>query len=186
MNIFETQLPGVVVFEPEQYRDERGYFMEAWHQKQYAEAGIPERFVQDNISWSKGGVLRGLHYQHPNPQGKLVSVLMGRVFDVAVDIRQGAPTFGTWIGKELSAENGWRLYVPEGYAHGFAVLDGPALVHYKCTAYYAPGCEHTLRWDDPTLAIDWPVTRPVLSEKDAAGRFLDALSDEALPHSKSM
>lgn len=182
MNVRQTELSGVLVFEPRRYPDDRGYFMEVWHQKRYADADVPETFVQDNISRSRRHVLRGLHYQHPSPQGKLITVLEGRVFDVAVDIRRGAETFGTWVGEELSAENGRQLYVPEGFAHGFVVLSETALVHYKCTAFYAPDCEHSIRWDDPTIGIDWPVEAPILSDKDAAAPTVDELAEDALPH----
>lgn len=182
MKVQSTELPGVVVFEPRRFADERGYFMEVWHRARYAEeGGAPPRFVQDNVSFSKRHVLRGLHYQHPHPQGKLVSVLQGRILDVAVDIRRGAPTFGRWVRAELSAETGRQIYVPEGFAHGFVVLSETALVHYKCTDFYAPDCEHSLRWDDPTLAIEWGVEAPQLSEKDAAAPTLDMLPEEALP-----
>jgi dTDP-4-dehydrorhamnose 3,5-epimerase len=181
VTIEETKLPGVMIITPVQHADERGAFMELWQQSRYAEAGLPTQFVQDNISRSKRRVLRGLHYQWPRPQGKLISVLAGRVFDVAVDIRRGAATFGQWVGVELSAENGRQVYVPEGFAHGFVVLSGEALVHYKCTAYYAPDSEHTIRWDDPTVAIDWPEEVPILSAKDAGASALDAIAHEHLP-----
>lgn len=181
MTVRETTLPGVLVIEPERYRDDRGYFMEIWEQNRYAESGLPTRFVQDNISCSKRGVLRGLHFQHPQPQGKLLSVLEGRVFDVAVDIRRGSPTFGDWTGEVLSAENGHQLYVPEGFAHGFVVQSATALVHYKCTDFYAPECEHSLRWDDPALAIDWPVEDPIVSDKDTAAPTLETIDEKALP-----
>lgn len=181
MNVVETELPGVRVVEPQRYPDDRGYFMELWHRERYAAAGFPARFVQDNISRSRRHVLRGLHYQHPSPQGKLIGVLEGRVFDVAVDIRRGSPTFGAWVGETLSSENGRQLYVPEGFAHGFVVLSDTALVLYKCTAFYAPDCEHSIRWDDPALGIDWPVEAPILSEKDAAAPTLETLDEDALP-----
>ncbi len=181
MTVRETDLPGVIVLEPPRYRDERGYFMEVWQQTRYAEAGLPERFVQDNISYSERGVLRGLHLQHPQPQGKLVSVLAGAVFDVAVDVRRGSPTFGQWTGVALSRDNGHQIYVPEGFAHGFAVQSGRALVHYKCTDFYAPDCERSLHWNDPDLAIDWPVAAPVVSDKDEAAPTLAQIDPEALP-----
>lgn len=177
----ETTLPGVLVIEPERYRDDRGYFMEVWQRDRYAESGLPSRFVQDNISYSKQDVLRGLHFQHPQPQGKLVTVLEGRIFDVAVDIRRGAPTFGEWTGEILSRDNGRQLYVPEGFAHGFVVLSETALVHYKCTAFYAPGCEHSLRWDDTRLGIAWPVDDPVVSEKDGQAPTLETIEKDELP-----
>lgn len=182
MRVQETDLPGALLIEPDRYQDERGYFMEMWQQARYADAGLPARFVQDNLSQSRRGVVRGLHYQWPTPQGKLVSVLQGRVFDVIVDVRRGAATFGRWLGVELSAETGRQLYVPEGFAHGFATLSAAALVHYKCTRPYAPGAEHTIRWDDPELAIDWPVDAPTLSDKDAAAPTLAATAPDTLPH----
>lgn len=181
MTVDTTRLPGVYILTPERYSDARGFFMETWQQARYAEAGLPAQFVQDNLSQSKRGVLRGLHYQHPTPQGKLISVLQGRIFDVAVDIRRGAPTFGEWVGTELAAATGRQLYVPEGFAHGFVVLSDTALVHYKCTDYYAPAHEHTIRWDDPALAIAWPVDDPILSEKDAGAPTLDAMDAADLP-----
>ena len=174
MNITETALPGVLLIEPEVYGDARGFFMETWNAARYCEAGIAGPFVQDNVSLSKKGVLRGLHYQNPAPQGKLMHVLQGEVFDVAVDLRRGAPTFGQWAGVRLSAENKRQLYVPEGFAHGFVVTSPEALFCYKCTAFYAAAAERALRWDDPDLGIDWPVGDPVLSEKDAqASRLRD-------------
>ena len=181
MTVEETNLPGVLAITPARYPDERGEFMEVWQQARYADAGLPERFVQDNVSRSKQGVLRGLHYQYPAAQGKLVSVWAGRVWDVAVDLRRGTPTFEAWMGMELSAETGRQLYVPEGCAHGFVALSDNAVVHYKCTAYYAPDQEHTIRWDDPQLAIEWPIADPILSEKDAGAPTLAAMSPEDLP-----
>jgi dTDP-4-dehydrorhamnose 3,5-epimerase len=182
MTTEETQLPGVVVITPDRYGDDRGLFMEVWHKARYGEAGVSERFVQDNVSRSQRGVLRGLHYQlAPSAQGKLVSVWSGRVWDVAVDLRADAPTFGEWVGIELSAANGRQLYVPEGCAHGFVALSEDAVVHYKCTSYYAPKHERTIRWNDPDIAVDWPVESPMLSEKDAAAPLLAAMEDGDLP-----
>jgi len=188
MTVEKTRLPGVVAITPQRYRDERGAFEELWRAEGYAEAaGLPERFVQDNLSRSRPGVLRGLHYQWPAPQGKLVSVVAGRAFDVAVDLRRGAETFGRWVGVELSAETGRQLYVPEGFAHGFVALGAEtATVLYKCTAYYAPEAEHTLRWDDPAVGVEWPVPSgvedaPILSAKDAAAPTLAETPDTALP-----
>lgn len=172
MKVIPTKLEGALIIEPKVFEDARGYFMETWHARRYREHGLPERFVQDNVSFSRKGVLRGLHYQHPNPQGKLVSVFQGEVFDVAVDLRSGSPTFGQWTSVILSSENHRQFYVPEGFAHGFAVLSDTALVHYKCTAFYDPAGDAGLRWDDPDLAIVWPVTDPVLSAKDAAAPLL--------------
>lgn len=166
MEILSTRLPGVVLLQPQVFGDERGFFMETWNRQRYAAAGLPEDFVQDNLSFSRHGVLRGLHFQQPGPQGKLVSVLQGAVFDVAVDIRQGSPTFGQWEGYELSAENRRQLYVPEGFAHGFCVTSETALFAYKCTRYYAPEHEGSILWNDPDIGIDWPLTEVELSAKD--------------------
>jgi dTDP-4-dehydrorhamnose 3,5-epimerase len=181
MNIIETELPGVLILEPRVFRDDRGYFLETWNQAQYAALGIPEPFVQDNLSSSTKGVLRGLHYQHPNGQGKLVSVALGEVFDVAVDIRQESPTFSRWHGVRLSSTNNRSMYIPAGFAHGFVVLSDEALFSYKCTEYYAPSCESSLRWNDPDLAIDWPVSNPKLSSKDLEAPFLQDIPSDRLP-----
>jgi len=175
VTVQETSLKGVLLIEPTVYRDERGAFHESWNARRYQEHGIPGAFVQDNVSVSRKGVLRGLHVQHPQPQGKLVSVLEGAVWDVAVDLRPGSPTYGQWTGVELTAENPRQLWIPVGFAHGFQVTSERAVFHYKCTAYYAPECEHSLRWDDPDLGIDWPITPPTLSEKDAAAPLLREL-----------
>lgn len=184
MTVTDTDVPGVRLVELVRHVDARGSFMEVWQQDRYREAGLPADFVQDNLSFSKKGVLRGLHYQHPQAQGKLVSVLDGEVFDVAVDLRPSSPTFKAWTAHRLSRENARQLYVPEGCAHGFLALTD-ALVHYKCTALYAPECERALAWDDPALGIDWPLEAvgdvPVLSEKDAAAPPLADAPDEALP-----
>lgn len=181
MKVTATPLPGVLLIEPKVYGDARGFFMEAWHLKRYREAGIQADFVQDNLSLSRQGILRGLHYQWPYPQGKLVQVLYGTVFDVAVDLRPHSPTFGRWVGYELSAANHYQLYIPEGFAHGFCVLSQEALFAYKCTDFYHPEAEYILRWDDPDLAIAWPISTPVLSDKDRNGYFLKDLPEEALP-----
>lgn len=181
MNVTATALPGVLLLEPKVFRDERGYFLESWSEERYATAGVPARFVQDNLSYSRGGVLRGLHFQEPHPQGKLVSVLRGEVFDVAVDVRVGSPTFGRWVGHVLSAENAHQLYVPGGFAHGFVVLSDDALFAYRCTEYYHPEAERTLLWNDPELGIEWPGERPVLSAKDGAGRRLRDFGPGELP-----
>jgi dTDP-4-dehydrorhamnose 3,5-epimerase len=181
MNVLETALPGVVVVEPKVYGDERGFFMETWNRRRYEEFGIPTDFVQDNLSYSKRCVLRGLHFQNPHPQGKLVSVLQGEVFDVAVDIRAGSPTFGEWVGVTLSVENRRQLYVPENFAHGFVVTSEAALFSYKCTAYYNPKTEQSLLWDDPDLSIEWPVEAPVLSAKDGSAPRLVEIPAEKLP-----
>jgi dTDP-4-dehydrorhamnose 3,5-epimerase len=181
VRVVETELPGVVIIEPRVFRDERGYFLETWNDQVYADAGLNLRFVQDNLSYSERGVLRGLHYQEPYPQGKLVSVAAGEVFDVAVDIRVGSPTFARWIGVTLSAENQRRLYIPEGYAHGFVVVSNGAIFTYKVTELYRPDCDAAIRWDDPTIAIDWPLTTPNLSPKDANAPLLTDVAEERLP-----
>ena len=167
MNVFESDLQGVLIIEPEVIGDRRGFFLETYHARRYAEAGVPEPFVQDNHSRSAPGTLRGLHYQLTKPQGKLVRCVRGAIFDVAVDIRRGSPTFAQWVGVELSAENKRQLYMPPGFAHGFCVPEEESEVEYKCTDYYAPEDERGIIWNDPTIAIEWPVTDPILSEKDA-------------------
>ena len=167
MTVSETSIPGVLILEPRVFGDDRGFFCETYHAERYREAGIDAAFVQDNLSRSERGTLRGLHFQRPpHAQGKLVSVLEGSVYDVAVDLRRGSPTFGDWVGVELSAENGRQMYVPPGLAHGFAVTSETALFAYKCSAFYAPEAEGALRWDDPELGIAWPVDVPRLSDKD--------------------
>ncbi len=162
------------------YSDSRGSFIESWHKQRYAGLGITVDFVQDNISYSKKGVLRGLHYQNPSPQGKLVYVLEGEVFDVAVDIRVGSPTFGKWLGMTLSFENKKQLFIPEGFAHGFVVTSDDAIFAYKCTGSYRKDSEKTIRWDDPEIGILWPIENPMLSEKDRAGLSLKAMPRESL------
>ena len=178
MNFLPCPLPGVLRVEPDVFADPRGFFMETYHADKFAAGGITLPFVQDNHSRSVKGTLRGLHFQIQRPQGKLVRVVAGEVFDVAVDIRRGSPTFGRWHGETLSAENRLQLWVPPGYAHGFCVLSETADVIYKCTDVYAPGGERTIRWDDPTLAIRWPVSSPLLSAKDAAAPTLEGLGDD--------
>jgi len=173
MNVVTTQIPGVLLFEPKIFEDDRGSFLETWSEKRYEDAGVRERFVQDNISLSRKGVLRGLHYQvEPHAQGKLVGVHQGSVFDVAVDLRPDSSTFGEWVGFSLTSERRRQMYVPPGCAHGFVVTSDEALVYYKCTAYYAPSSERSLGWNDPDLQIRWPITDPLLSEKDARAPFL--------------
>lgn len=184
MNVVETELPGVLIVEPKVFGDDRGFFFESYNRKRYEEAGIPADFVQDNVSFSERGVLRGLHFQHPNPQGKLVSVLQGEVFDVAVDIRVGSPTFGKWAGATLSAGNRRQLYVPEDFAHGFAVTSETALFSYKCTGYYSPQDEGSVLWDDPEIGIEWPFKGPRLSDKDREAPLLSEMSERTLPQYK--
>ena len=172
MRVATTGLPGVLVVEPRIFRDERGAFSETFHAERYAQAGVPLAFVQDNFSRSRKGTLRGLHFQEPKAQGKLVQVTRGKVFDVAVDVRRGSPTFGQWLGLELDGETLRQLWVPPGFAHGFCVLSDEADFVYKCTAPYAPEAERSIRWDDPELAIAWPITQPLLSKKDAEAPLL--------------
>ena len=181
MKVQETQLAGVIIIEPTVYGDSRGYFLETWNQARYVEAGLPSAFVQDNLSYSRRGVLRGLHYQSPNAQGKLVYVLKGEVYDVAVDIRLGSPTFGHWTGETLSEENKRQLYVPPGYAHGFCVTSDDALFVYKCTAAYDAAAEGAIRWDDPDVDIDWPLTECALSDKDRGAPLLRDIDQSKLP-----
>jgi dTDP-4-dehydrorhamnose 3,5-epimerase len=181
MRVRELDLPGVYMLEPRIFTDARGFFMELWHATRYQQARIPRAFVQDNYSHSTRGVLRGLHYQLNHPQGKLVSVFSGEVFDVAVDIRCGSPTFGQWVGVRLSGQNHRQLYIPPGFAHGFCVLSSTADFLYKCTDFYTPEDEYGLRWDDPHLAITWPLTTPLLSARDAAYPTLDTIPPEYLP-----
>jgi dTDP-4-dehydrorhamnose 3,5-epimerase len=173
MTVHDLPLAGARLIEPDVYGDDRGFFMEMWHHDRYTPHGI-DAFVQDNLSRSARGVLRGLHFQNPHPQGKLISVLEGAVYDVIVDIRAGSGTFGQWHGVTLSAENKRQVYVPPGFAHGFLVTGDTALFHYKCTDVYAPSAEGTIRWNDPALGIDWPLDDPTLSDKD---RNAPALSD---------
>ncbi len=174
VTVTRTRLPEVLVIEPRVFGDDRGFFMESWNQRAFDEAvGESVTFVQDNHSRSARGVLRGLHYQMPNPQGKLVRAASGRVFDVAVDMRRDSPRLGQWVGVELSAENRRSLWVPAGFAHGFLVLSEFADFLYKTTAYYAPANEHALAWNDPSVGIDWPLEpgqQPVVSAKDQAAR----------------
>jgi dTDP-4-dehydrorhamnose 3,5-epimerase len=176
-----TELPDVVLIEPRVFRDPRGYFLETWNRERYVAAGVAAEFVQDNLSVSAAGVLRGLHLQWPTAQAKLVAVMVGSVFDVAVDVRVGSPTFGRWVGVELSDEGHRQLYIPEGFAHGFVVLRGPATVCYKVNAPYTPADELTVAWDDPDLAIPWPVAAPVLSAKDSEGLRLRDIPESRLP-----
>lgn len=179
--IEETTLPGVLVITARMFGDARGRFLESWRSDAYAEAGVGRDFLQDNVSVSVRDTIRGLHFQHPKAQGKLISVLHGTVLDVAVDIRRDSPSFGRWVGVELSEQNGKQLWIPPGFAHGFAVLSDAATLLYKCTAYYAPEHEHVLRWDDPTVAIDWPIASPILSVRDTSAPLLGDLRHDELP-----
>lgn len=176
MNIIETDLPGVLIVEPKVFGDDRGFFMESWNARAFEAAGIAGPWVQDNHSRSARGVLRGLHYQVRQTQGKLVRATAGAVFDVVVDLRRSSPAFGKWMGLELSAENKRMLWVPSGFAHGFLTLTDTADFQYKCTDYYAPEWEQALLWNDPAIGVEWPLEagqQPSLSAKDAAGLTLD-------------
>lgn len=181
MKIIETRLPGCVVIEPAVFGDERGFFFETWNAARFGEHGLPTEFVQSNVSSSSRGVLRGLHYQWPNPQGKLVSVLEGEVYDVAVDIRRGSPTFGQWEAVMLSAENKRQFWIPEGFAHGFAVVSERAIFSYLCTAVYDRAADASVRWDDPAIGVGWPVSDPQLSAKDAVAPLLADIAPDRLP-----
>ena len=172
MQIIATTIPDVLVLEPRVFGDERGFFLESWNQREFARLGLPTHFVQDNHSKSARGILRGLHYQTQQVQGKLVRVVAGEVFDVAVDMRRGSPTLGRWAGALLSAANRRMMWIPPGFAHGFYVTADSAEFVYKCTDFYAPEHEVALRWDDPAIGIPWPLVDgqpPLLSAKDAAG-----------------
>jgi len=182
MKIQQTNLEGVLLIEPKVFGDARGFFLETYHKERYMDAGFPDvDFVQDNHSRSSKGVLRGLHFQLNNPQGKLVQVVTGSVFDVVVDVRVGSPTFGQWYGCVLSEENHHQLWVPPKFAHGFCVLSDTVDFVYKCTDYYHPGDEGGVLWSDPQIAIDWPIETPLLSEKDKVYEYLSRTSESSLP-----
>ncbi len=181
MKITATELPDVLLVEPVVHRDARGFFLETWHADKYAAAGLARPFVQDNHSRSQRGTLRGLHAQLAKPQGKLVRITQGEVFDVAVDIRQGSPTFGKHVGVILSSENFRQLWIPEGFAHGFCVLSETAEMEYKCTDVYDATGDITIAWNDPAIGIEWPIDQPLLSDKDRAGRRLAEHSADELP-----
>ncbi|PXF58833.1 MAG: dTDP-4-dehydrorhamnose 3,5-epimerase [Deltaproteobacteria bacterium] len=181
MKFTKTAFPDIFLIEPDVFKDTRGFFMETYNQKNYAEAGIDQEFVQDNYSHSKYGILRGLHYQLKNAQGKLVFVITGEIFDIVVDIRIGSPRFGQWLGTYLSAKNKQQIFVPEGYAHGFIVLSESVDVIYKCTDFYTPGDEYGIFWADPSIGIDWPIKNPVLSDKDSKNPKLKEIPEELLP-----
>jgi len=181
MKCTESQLPGVLLIEPDIFRDERGFFMESYHRTRYSEAGIGSVFVQDNRSHSRRGILRGLHYQLEHGQGKLIYAVTGEIFDVAVDIRLGSPTFGRWVGDYLSAENGRQIFVPKGFAHGFCVLSETADVVYKCTDFYVPGDEYGILWSDPAIGIAWPCEEVTVSEKDSRNLEIANVKEELLP-----
>ena len=181
MNVIETKLPGVLLFEPNVFADERGYFFENFSQQRYSDAGLVSVFVQDNVSFSKKGVLRGLHFQYPNSQGKLVGVISGEVVDVAVDIRVGSPTFGKWVAETLSEANHRQMYIPPGFAHGFCVVSETAFFSYKCTSYYDSSKEGSIIFNDPDIGIDWGVKEPELSPKDANAPLLKDIQQKKLP-----
>jgi dTDP-4-dehydrorhamnose 3,5-epimerase len=178
MKIIPTPLTGIILIEPKTFHDERGYLFESFSKQKYAEAGILCDFVQDNHSHSKKGVLRGMHFQTDYPQAKLVRVIRGEVFDVAVELRKKSPNFGKWFGTRLSAENNLQMFIPEGFAHGFCVLSEEAEFLYKCSNYYSPAGEGGILWNDPEIKIDWPLKNPVLSEKD---QLFPCLKDIQLP-----
>ena len=181
MKVVKTDLDGVLIIEPQVFGDGRGFFLETYHQHRYRKFGFNADFVQDNLSFSKRRTLRGLHFQHPNAQAKLVQVLQGEVFDVVVDIRPQSPSFGRWIGGNLSEDNKKQIFIPEGFAHGFCVISDTALFHYKCSDFYASDCEGGIKWNDPGLAINWPFDDPIVSEKDRALPFLSEITPDALP-----
>jgi len=178
MDVLDGDLPGVRIIEPDVHTDDRGAFLETWNARDYGKQGLNVSFVQDNLSRSRRHVLRGLHFQNPRPQGKLISVLKGEVFDVVVDVRSDSETFGEAESKVLSAENARQLYVPEGYAHGFVVTSDEALFHYKCTDFYHPESEGVVRWDDPAIDVDWPVDDPILSARDREAPTLAEIPPE--------
>jgi len=181
MKVQAASIEGLLIIEPSVFGDERGFFMESYSRDRYAEAGLPREFVQDNVSLSAHGILRGLHLQHPKGQGKLCSVLDGEVYDVAVDVRVGSPTFGRWEGLTLSSKNKRQLYIPPGFAHGFCVVSDRALFSYKCTDFYSAPSELGVVWDDPDIGVVWPVASPRVSAKDAKHPRLKDIPPEDLP-----
>ena len=181
MKLLPTAIPEVIEIEPDIYLDRRGFLMETYQKQRYEDCGIVTGFVQDNLSYSVRGTLRGLHYQNPHCQAKLVQVLKGEIFDAVVDIRQGSPYFGRWVGVQLSEKDKHQLFIPEGFAHGFCALSKTALVHYKCSDIYAPECEGGILWSDPALNIRWPVKNPVISDKDSRYPLLRDIPIERLP-----
>jgi dTDP-4-dehydrorhamnose 3,5-epimerase len=185
MQVLKTDIPGLLIIEPQLFGDARGFFLEMYQSERYAASGIAAAFVQDNLSRSSAGVLRGLHFQNPRPQGKLVTVLQGAVLDVAVDVRAGSPTFGKHVRVELSSDNRRQFWIPRGFAHGFLVLSETAEFFYKCDEIYSPSDERVLRWDDPALAIDWGCAEPTLSARDQGGRSLAELDALLPPYERS-
>ncbi len=184
MQIQPTSLENALIIEPSVFKDDRGYFMESYQQERYRDAGIGCQFVQDNLSYSIQNTLRGLHYQYPFQQAKLIQVIKGEVFDVAVDIRVGSPTFGKWEGVRLSADNCRQFFIPEGFAHGFCVISEDAIFHYKCSQVYNLETEGGIAWNDPDIGIKWPIETPILSAKDQSFESLSAVSPGRLPSFK--
>ena len=181
MEIKNTALPGVIILKPKRFNDNRGFFVETYHKEKYQELGINCNFVQDNLSFSTQGVLRGLHYQVHHQQAKLVQCLHGHIFDAVVDVRFGSATFGKWVGVEISEANGYQIFIPEGYAHGFCVLSENALFAYKCSNFYRPDDEGGINYADPEIAIFWPKIKFIISEKDKQYPFLNQISRDSLP-----
>lgn len=181
MKVEHRELPGLLLITPPRHPDERGWFMEQWERARYEALGLPGQWAQDNVSRSRRGVVRGLHFQHPQPQGKLLTVLHGAIVDVVVDVRRGSPTFGRAAAIPLSADAPRQLWIPRGLAHGFCAVSDEAVVHYKCDARWSADHERTIRWDDPALAIAWPVREPVISARDAEGRLLSEFAPAELP-----
>lgn len=181
MNVTKTSIESVLILEPRVFSDGRGQFLETWSRQRYIDAGIEDEFVQDNVSYSVKGTLRGLHFQNPDGQGKLVQALEGQVFDVAVDIKKGSPTFGKYVSTILSKDNHKQMYIPPGFAHGFCVLSDYAMFSYKCTDYYNKSSEGSVLWNDPDIAIDWPIKEPLLSDKDAQALPLKDVDKDRLP-----
>jgi len=181
MKVKTTALSGVIILEPDVFGDHRGFFLETFQADRYEQAGIHAAFVQDNLSFSVQHTLRGLHYQITRPQAKLVQVITGEIYDVAVDVRSGSPTFGQWVGVQLSGDNHRQLFIPEGFAHGFCVLSPSAHFMYKCSDYYTPDDEGGVLWSDPEIGIDWPVSAPIISEKDARMAPLNQIAQHRLP-----
>lgn len=181
MKVLPTELDGVLIIEPRVFDDQRGFFYECFQKQRYLDAGIGVEFVQDNISYSVRHTLRGLHYQHPRGQAKLVQVLQGEIYDVAIDIRRGSPTFGRWAGVVLSGKNRRQFFLPSGFAHGFCVMSDTALFMYKCSDYYVPEDEGGICWNDPELKITWPVREPILSDRDSAFTPLSGVASHRLP-----
>ena len=184
MDVLKTQIDGVLIIAPKVFEDQRGFFMETFHSRRYGEAGIAADFCQDNLSFSCRNTLRGLHYQFPHEQSKLVQVLQGRILDVAVDIRRDSPTFGRWVGATLSEHDRRQMFIPKGFAHGFCVLSETALLIYKCGDFYAPECDRGVLWSDPSIGINWPTKAPVLSAKDECLPRLKDIPREQLPKCK--